>query len=54
MHTDLLTRFLRLLAEYDWTFSAFVVDINGDLTSDDKREIDVSGEVFSFDNRDLQ
>lgn len=33
-------RFLRLLAEYDWTFSAFVVDINGDFTSDDRREID--------------
>ncbi|XP_038701272.1 nucleolar protein 6 isoform X2 [Tripterygium wilfordii] len=32
-------RFLRLLADYDWTFSAMVVDINNDLTLYDKKEI---------------
>lgn len=35
-------RFLRLLSEYDWTFSALVVDINGDLTPEDEKEIHVS------------
>ncbi|PSR88048.1 Nucleolar protein [Actinidia chinensis var. chinensis] len=32
-------RFLRLLSEYDWAFSALIVDINGDLTVDDEKEI---------------
>ncbi|KAK9285428.1 hypothetical protein L1049_024621 [Liquidambar formosana] len=32
-------RFLRLLSEYDWTFSALVVDINDDLSPDDEKEI---------------
>ncbi|KAF2290735.1 hypothetical protein GH714_015240 [Hevea brasiliensis] len=32
-------RFLRLLADYDWTFSPLVVDINNDLTPIDKKEI---------------
>ncbi|KAL3525384.1 hypothetical protein ACH5RR_013756 [Cinchona calisaya] len=32
-------RFLRLLSEYDWTFSALVVDINGDLSPEDEKEI---------------
>ncbi|CAI9114714.1 OLC1v1015496C1 [Oldenlandia corymbosa var. corymbosa] len=32
-------RFLRLLSDYDWMFSALVVDINGDLTSADQKEI---------------
>ncbi|CAK9152397.1 unnamed protein product [Ilex paraguariensis] len=32
-------RFLRLLSEYDWAFSPLVVDINGDLTPGDKKEI---------------
>lgn len=32
-------RFLRLLSEYDWSFSALVVDINCDLSQNDKREI---------------
>ncbi|KAL1815508.1 hypothetical protein DCAR_0519774 [Daucus carota subsp. sativus] len=32
-------RFLRLLSEYDWTFSPLVVDINGDLNPDDMKEI---------------
>ncbi|KAG8383986.1 hypothetical protein BUALT_Bualt04G0070800 [Buddleja alternifolia] len=32
-------RFLRLLSEYGWTFSPLIVDINGDLTPDDDREI---------------
>ncbi|CAN0861852.1 Nucleolar protein 6 [Linum grandiflorum] len=35
-----LLRFLRLLAEYDWSFSALVVDINNDLTPSDKEEIE--------------
>lgn len=34
-------RFLRLLSEYDWTFSALVVDINGDLSPEDEKEINV-------------
>ncbi|KAE8655090.1 putative ADP-ribosylation factor [Hibiscus syriacus] len=33
-------RFLRLLAEYDWTFSTLIVDINGDLSQNDEKEID--------------
>ncbi|VVA09728.1 PREDICTED: nucleolar [Prunus dulcis] len=32
-------RFLRLLVDYDWTFSALVVDINNDLTPNDEKEI---------------
>ncbi|XP_031255043.1 nucleolar protein 6 [Pistacia vera] len=32
-------RFLRLLAEYDWTFSPLVVDINNDFGPDDYKEI---------------
>ncbi|KAJ0961338.1 hypothetical protein J5N97_000600 [Dioscorea zingiberensis] len=32
-------RFLRLLSDYDWTFSPMIVDINEDLTSDDVKEI---------------
>ncbi|XP_059623649.1 uncharacterized protein LOC132266698 [Cornus florida] len=32
-------RFLRLLSEYDWTYSALNIDINGDLTPDDEKEI---------------
>ncbi|KAL0008143.1 hypothetical protein SO802_009645 [Lithocarpus litseifolius] len=32
-------RFLRLLSEYDWTFSALVVDINEDLSPKDEKEI---------------
>lgn len=32
-------RFLRLLSEYDWSFSPLIVDINGDLNPDDKKEI---------------
>ncbi|KAL5976326.1 hypothetical protein ACLOJK_020657 [Asimina triloba] len=32
-------RFLRLLADYDWTFSPLVVDINNDLTLEDEKEI---------------
>lgn len=37
-------RFLRLLSEYDWTFSPLVVDINNDLGPDDEKEINVSDE----------
>ncbi|PPS17856.1 hypothetical protein GOBAR_AA02726 [Gossypium barbadense] len=33
-------RFLRLLAEHDWAFSPLVVDINGDLSQNDEKEID--------------
>lgn len=40
-----LNRFLRLLAEYDWTFSALIVDINNDLSPNDKKEIYVSSAV---------
>ncbi|KMT09405.1 hypothetical protein BVRB_6g128810 isoform B [Beta vulgaris subsp. vulgaris] len=32
-------RFLRLLSEYDWKFSPLIVDINGDLTADNMKEI---------------
>ncbi|KAI3852889.1 hypothetical protein MKX03_003276 [Papaver bracteatum] len=32
-------RFLRLLSNYDWTFSPLIVDINGDMTSKDEKEI---------------
>ncbi|GLT80019.1 hypothetical protein SLA2020_514820 [Shorea laevis] len=32
-------RFLQLLAEYDWTFSPLVVDINNDLSGNDEKEI---------------
>lgn len=32
-------RFLRLLSEYDWTFSPLVVDINNDLGPNDEKEI---------------
>uniref|UniRef100_A0A5B7C9D5 Putative nucleolar protein 6 isoform X2 n=1 Tax=Davidia involucrata TaxID=16924 RepID=A0A5B7C9D5_DAVIN len=32
-------RFLRLLSEYDWTYSTLIVDINGDLIPDDEKEI---------------
>ncbi|XP_073135588.1 uncharacterized protein [Henckelia pumila] len=32
-------RFLRLLSQYDWSFSPLIVDINGDLTPDDDKEI---------------
>lgn len=33
-------RFLRLLSEYDWNFSALIVDINDELTAEDEKEID--------------
>ncbi|KAG9448910.1 hypothetical protein H6P81_008875 [Aristolochia fimbriata] len=32
-------RFLRLLSNYDWTFSPLVIDINNDLTLEDEKEI---------------
>ncbi|QCD91028.1 U3 small nucleolar RNA-associated protein 22 [Vigna unguiculata] len=32
-------RFLRLLSNYDWTFSPLVVDINNDLSQSDEKEI---------------
>lgn len=32
-------RFLRLLSEYDWTFSPLIVDINGDFNPNDEKEI---------------
>lgn len=32
-------RFLRLLSNYDWTFAPLIVDINGDFTSKDEKEI---------------
>lgn len=42
---NFLDRFLRLLADYDWTFSPLIVDINNDLTPNDKKEIYVSSVV---------
>lgn len=42
MHANFINRFLRLLSEYDWTFSALVVDINNDLGPNDEKEISVS------------
>lgn len=41
-------RFLRLLSEYDWTFSPLVVDINHDLSSEDEKKIIVSAEISYF------
>uniref|UniRef100_A0A1D1YCT8 Nucleolar protein 6 n=1 Tax=Anthurium amnicola TaxID=1678845 RepID=A0A1D1YCT8_9ARAE len=41
-------RFLRLLANYDWTFSPLVIDINNDLTLEDKKQIN---EKFIFSRR---
>ncbi|GFZ18678.1 hypothetical protein Acr_27g0004170 [Actinidia rufa] len=38
-HIMTLGGFLRFLSEYDWAFSALIVDINGDLTVDDEKEI---------------
>ncbi|ONK58586.1 uncharacterized protein A4U43_C09F14590 [Asparagus officinalis] len=35
-------RFLRLLSNYDWTFSPLIVDINDDFTSNDEKEINES------------
>ena len=42
MQSNFINRFLRLLSEYDWTFSALVVDINEDLSTKDEKEISVS------------
>lgn len=41
-NTNLICRFLRLLYEHDWTFSPLIVDINGDLSPDEEKEINVS------------
>ncbi|XP_050275101.1 uncharacterized protein LOC126717403 [Quercus robur] len=41
-HITGFLRFLRLLSEYDWTFSALVVDINEDLSPKDEKEISIS------------
>ncbi|KAJ0098047.1 hypothetical protein Patl1_28938 [Pistacia atlantica] len=38
-YDDGFDMFLRLLAEYDWTFSPLVVDINNDFGPDDYKEI---------------
>lgn len=42
---NFLDRFLRLLADYDWTFSPLIVDINNDLTPNDKKAIYVSSVI---------
>ena len=42
IHANFINRFLRLLSEYDWTFSALVIDINEDLSPKDEKEISVS------------
>ncbi|KAI0493308.1 hypothetical protein KFK09_027585 [Dendrobium nobile] len=34
-----LTMFLRLMSNYDWTFSPLIIDINGDFTPQDEWEI---------------
>ena len=44
----MVDRFLRLLSEYDWNFSALVVDINGDLSPSDEKEINVSVVALSY------
>ncbi|KAL3813203.1 hypothetical protein ACJIZ3_014471 [Penstemon smallii] len=44
-------RFLRLLSEYDWSFSPLLVDINGDLTPDDDKEIN---ENFMSNRKDFE
>ncbi|KAL6005249.1 hypothetical protein ACLOJK_005811 [Asimina triloba] len=41
-------RFLRLLANYDWTFSPLVVDINNDLTLEDEKEINVLRRIMLY------
>lgn len=45
-NTNLICRFLRLLYEHDWTFSPLIVDINGDLSPDEEKEINVSTMVL--------
>lgn len=35
-----------MLSEYDWKFSPLIVDINGDLTADDMKEINVLVENY--------
>ncbi|KAG9136046.1 hypothetical protein Leryth_021273 [Lithospermum erythrorhizon] len=40
--------FLRLLSEYDWMFSALIVDINGDLTHTDEKEINEREFFYSY------
>lgn len=42
-----MCRFLRLLSEYDWNFSALIVDINDELTAEDEKEINVSATNIS-------
>lgn len=37
-----MARFLRLLSDYDWAFSPLIVDINGDLTPKDEKEVNVN------------
>jgi hypothetical protein len=45
MHANFINRFLRLLSEYDWIFSALVVDIKEDMSPNDEKEISVSSAV---------
>ncbi|KAL8044894.1 hypothetical protein ABFX02_08G076200 [Erythranthe guttata] len=44
-------RFLRLLSEYDWSFSPLIVDINGDFTPDDDKEIN---ENFMSNRKEIE
>ncbi|XP_038874530.1 nucleolar protein 6 [Benincasa hispida] len=44
-------RFLRLLSEYDWTFSPLVIDINNDLGANEEKEI---ADKFNTTRKDLQ
>lgn len=40
-----MCRFLRLLSEYDWNFSALIIDINDELTAEDEKEINVRTQI---------
>ncbi|KAG7034144.1 Nucleolar protein 6 [Cucurbita argyrosperma subsp. argyrosperma] len=44
-------RFLRLLSEYDWTFSPLIIDINNDLGVNEEKEI---ADKFNMTRKDLQ
>ncbi|XP_022152358.1 nucleolar protein 6 [Momordica charantia] len=44
-------RFLRLLSEYDWTFSPLVIDINNDLGANEEKEI---ADKFNLTRKDFQ
>ncbi|KAL5557295.1 hypothetical protein UlMin_039531 [Ulmus minor] len=51
-------RFLRLLSDYDWTFSPLIVDINNDIPSDEEKEINdnftLSRKAYEANAQDVQ